>query len=179
MITEKETIKIENIFDDTKTHRFLWKRVWDKDKPIACVIMINPASDTTIKTDLTSQLVLNNIANFDTYGGVVIVNLYSKITTKLNFKCNLPSELNLPENDNYILKSVAESETVIIAWGKGIDTNKQITARAKEVLEILSAHKDKMKVISDGEKKSLHPLTPSVRSRWILEKFDDTADESQ
>ena len=108
MITEKTTIKCDAIFSDDKTHRFLWKRVWDKDKPIACVIMLNPASSTGIKTDLTSQLVLNNISNLEIYGGVIIVNLYSKITTKLNFKCNFPDELNLAENDSYIQKSAEE-----------------------------------------------------------------------
>ena len=177
MITEKTTIKYDAIFSDDKAHRFLWKRVWDKDKPIACVIMLNPASSTGIKTDLTSQLVLNNISNLEIYGGVIIVNLYSKITTKLNFKCNFSDELNLAENDSYIQKSAEEADVVILAWGKGIDTNKQITARVKEVLELLSVYKDKMKVISDGEKKSLHPLVPSCRQGWLLVDFNDNTDE--
>jgi len=177
MITEKTTIKCDAIFNVDKTHRFLWKRVWDKEKPVACVIMLNPASSTGIKTDLTSQLVLNNIAALDIYGGVIIVNLYSKITTKLNFKCNFPDELNLAENDSYIQKSAEEADVVILAWGKGIDTNKQITARVKEVLELLSVYKDKMKVISDGEKKSLHPLVPSCRQGWLLVDFNDNTDE--
>ena len=179
MITEKTTIKGDAIFSDDKTHRFLWKRVWDKEKPVACVIMLNPASSTGIKTDLTSQLVLNNISNLEIYGGVIIVNLYSKITTKLNFKCNFPDELNLAENDSYIQKSAEEADVVILAWGKGIDTNKQITARVKEVLELLSAHKDKMKVISDGEKKSLHPLVPSVRAKWLLVDYEENNEEQQ
>jgi hypothetical protein len=139
--------------------------------------MLNPASSTGIKTDLTSQLVLNNISNLEIYGGVIIVNLYSKITTKLNFKCNFPDELNLAENDSYIQNSAEEADVVILAWGKGIDSNKQIAARAKEVLELLSAYKDKMKVISDGEKKSLHPLVPSCRQGWLLVDFNDNTDE--
>lgn len=35
MITEKETIKCEAIFTDDHQHRLYWKRVWNKDKPIA------------------------------------------------------------------------------------------------------------------------------------------------
>ena len=31
MITEKDTIKCEAVFNEDRTHRFLWKRVWDKD----------------------------------------------------------------------------------------------------------------------------------------------------
>ena len=35
MITEKETIKCEAVFNDEHTHRYSWKRIWNKDKPIA------------------------------------------------------------------------------------------------------------------------------------------------
>lgn len=57
MITEKDTIKCEAVFNDERTHRFLWKQVWNKDKPIACVIMINPCQANTVVTDTTTFLV--------------------------------------------------------------------------------------------------------------------------
>ena len=62
MITEKDTIKCEAVFNDEKTHRFLWKRVWNKDKPLACVIMLNPCLSDNIVTDTTTSLVVNNVA---------------------------------------------------------------------------------------------------------------------
>ena len=103
MITEKDTIKCESIFNDDRTHRYLWKRVWDKDKPAISVIMLNPSQADNIITDTTTYLVVNNVANLGEYGGVEVLNLYSKLTTKLRFS-ESNDELNCEENDSYILK---------------------------------------------------------------------------
>ena len=77
---------------------------------------------------------------------------------------------NKPENDSYIKKAAEECETVILAWGKATDTNLRIAERATEVMDILVPYKEKLRQISDGERSGLHPLTPSVRSAWILEE---------
>ena len=37
MITEKSTIRCESVFNDEHTHRYLWKQVWNKDKPLVGV----------------------------------------------------------------------------------------------------------------------------------------------
>ena len=83
MITEKTTIKCECVYNDTRTHRLSWRRVWDKEKPMACVIMINPNMSDSIVTDRTTRLVENNICRLESYGGVCIVNLFSLLTPKL------------------------------------------------------------------------------------------------
>lgn len=166
---EKTTVKSEAIFNEERTHRYLLSKVWDKNKPIACVIMLNPAMADNIIMDTTTALVVNNIARLEEFGGVEIVNLYSKLSTKLRFK-ETDEELNDKENDSYILKSVEASTKTIIAWGKASSSNPRIEERAMQVLNLLEKHKDKLYVISDGIRIGLHPLTPSVRSQWILEK---------
>ena len=171
MITEKDTIRCEAIFDDTHTHRFSWKRVWNKDKPLAAVVMLNPAQSDNYVTDNTTALVINNIARLESFGGVVIVNLYSMLTNKLNFRWHSDEDLNAPENDHYIKKAADECETVILAWGKAADTNQRIAARVSQVLSILRDYQEKLFVISDGTRSGLHPLTPSLRSHWSLEAF--------
>ena len=171
MLTEKDTIKCEAIFNDEHTHRYLWRRVWNKEKPTACVIMLNPCIADNIITDTTTTLVVNNIARLEKYGGVEIVNIYSIVTNKLNFRWNSDKDLNSEDNDNYIIKSAESCDTIILAWGTGVTTNNHIMARIKDVMEILKEYTDKMYVISDGEKKGHHPLVPSVRSLWILEKY--------
>ena len=168
MITEKEVIKCEAIFNEDRTHRYLWKRVWDKDKPLAAVVMLNPCLSDNIVTDTTTTLVVNNVARLESYGGVVIVNLYSLLTTKLNFRWNSDEDLNDKENDAYIKKAAEEASTVILAWGKSADTNQRIQERAKRVLEILAPYKDKLTVITDGVREGLHPLTPILRQMWEL-----------
>jgi len=173
MLTEKDTIKCESIFNEERTHRFWWKRVWNKDKPLASVIMINPCMADNILMDTTTYLVVNNVANLEDYGGVIIVNLFSKLTSKLNFKWNGVEDYNLPENDNYIMKAAEESDIVVLAWGKGAANNHSIEERAVDVINLLDAYKSKMRVIYDGEKVGVHPLTPSVRNGWQLLKLSE------
>jgi hypothetical protein len=139
--------------------------------------MLNPCHADNIMNDSTTTYVVNNVENFEKYGGVEIVNLYSKLTVKLHFRWNGDEDLNDTENDTYILKAAEECETVILAWGRGADTHKRITARANAVLELLKPYAEKLMVISDGERDGLHPLTPSIRSKWQLKpyKFEDQA----
>ena len=173
MLNEKDTIKCESIFNDERTHRFWWKRVWDAKKPIACVIMLNACVADNVIMDTSTYLVVNAIANLEDYGGVIIVNLFSKLTSKLNFKWNGVEDYNLPENDDYIKKAAEESEVVVLAWGKGAANNRSIEERAIDVINLLDAHKSKMRVIYDGEKAGIHPLTPSVRNGWQLLKLSE------
>ncbi len=169
MITEKDTIKCEAIFNDEHTHRFLWRRMWDKDKPMATVVMLNPCHADNVITDTTTALVVNNVARLEKYGGVNIVNLYSLLTNKLNFRWNSDEDLNEEENDSYIKKAAEESDVVILAWGKGADSNQRITERAVDVINLLNHLEDKLYIISDGLRKGLHPLTPTIRNGWTLE----------
>ena len=170
MITEKDTIKCEAIFNDEHTHRFLWRRMWDKDKPMATVVMLNPCHADNVITDTTTALVVNNVARLEKYGGVNIVNLYSLLTNKLNFRWNSDEDLNEEENDSYIKKAAEESDVVILAWGKGADSNQRITERAVDVINLLNHLEDKLYIISDGLRKGLHPLTPTIRNGWTLEQ---------
>ena len=171
MLVEKDTIKCEAVFDDDKTHRFLWKRVWNKDKPVISVIALNPSLSDNIITDTTTALIVNNVAELGEYGGVEILNLFSVLTPKLRI-AEIEENLNDEVNDSYILKSVEVSAKAIIAWGRAADSNAKIEERAVHVINLLQAHKDKLYTISDGVRSALHPLTPSVRGKWILEKCE-------
>ena len=116
MITEKDTIKCEAVFNDDKTHRLLWKRVWNKEKPMACIIMLNPCLSDNIVTDTTTSLVVNNVARLEEFGGVSIVNLFSLLTPKLQMRWARDIDINDLDNDNYIKKAADEASVVILAW---------------------------------------------------------------
>ena len=173
MITEKETVKCEAIFNEERTHRYLWRRVWSKDKPCACVVMINPCVADCLIMDTTTYLVVNNIARLEDFGGVEIVNLYSKITNKLELRWNSDEDLTDGSNNSYIKKSAAECDTVILAWGTGVLNNKRVLGRINDVLEQLKPFSKKLHVITDGDEvRAVHPLAPAVRNQWILETFE-------
>ena len=179
MKTEKDIIKCESTYSDDREHRFVWKRVWNKDKPLAAVITINPFFADNFIIDTSSGLVINNIVRLEKYGGVEILNLYSRMTRKLNFKWNSEEELNLPDNDIFIKKAAEECDIVILAWGKSVYNNPKSEARALSVINMLQEHKKKLYYISDGEKEGiLHPLFPSIRNGWILKPFYDSTPAS-
>ena len=168
MITEKDTIKCESIFNDDRTHRFLWKRVWNKDKPLMAVIMLNPCHSDNIVTDTTTSLVVNNVARLEEYGGVEILNLYSLLTPKLNFRWNDDSDLNHEDNDSYIKKAAEECKTVLLAWGRSGNINQRIEERVVKVINLLQPYEDKLYMITDGIRIGLHPLTPCLRNTWKI-----------
>lgn len=87
MAIEKSTIKCEAVFNEEHTHRFSWKRVWGKDKPVAAIIMLNPCQADDIIMDTTTSLVVNNIARLEQFSGVEVLNLYSLLTSKPDLTC--------------------------------------------------------------------------------------------
>lgn len=172
MITEKETVKCEAIFNEERTHRYLWKRVWDKDKPLACVIMINACLADCLLMETTTYLVVNNIACLEKYGGVEIVNIYSMLTKKLEMRWTSDGELFDSTTDTYIKKAAAECDTIILAWGTGVLNNQRIHKRIEDVLENLKPFKNKLSVITNGDDvRAVHPLTPAIRNQWVLSPF--------
>jgi hypothetical protein len=174
-------MKSEVILSDDKQHRLLLKHVWNKEKPMACVITIHPTLDNALQMDDTTKLIVNGILNLESFGGVSIVNLFTLLTPKLQLRWARDIDINDLENDNYIKKAANEASIVLIAWGRGVEQNIRLKNRADQVISLLSDQKEKLKVISDGERSGIHPLTPSARKiTWILEDADLTQkDESK
>ena len=77
---------------------------------------------------LTTLYILNNISKLD-FGAVDIVNLSSRITTKLNVNEDLGADIE-KDNAEFILKSAGKSDKIIIAWGKIGDNNKKSPSSA-------------------------------------------------
>lgn len=168
-MTDKFTMACEALYDDKKNHRFSWTRIWNKNKPTACVITINPGSDSIYELDLTSMLIMNNVYRLGNFGGVCVVNLFSKISSRLKKDDFEDDETILKKNITQILNSASKSNCIILAWGKSGETNKYIAEREKQVLSAIQPYTDKMFVISNKYGESgLHPLSPSIRKGWNL-----------
>lgn len=169
---EKSIIRTEACFSKDGQHRYLLRKEWNKNEKKAMTIMINPSSADEILIDHTTMYVVNNLSKLG-FGSVDMVNIFSKINIKISTKENI-EDLVDKENDTYILKSANKAEYIIIAWGKGGETNKKIKARQNEVLEmLLKEHKDKLHTIQDDRgREGYHPLAPQIRFNWILKKLD-------
>lgn len=171
MITDKLTLKTETVFSDDRCNRYLLRKEWDAKKPKATIIMTNPSEADLITIDYTTLYILNNISKLD-FGSVDIVNLSSKVTTKLNAKLDLEVEIE-KENADIILKSVEKSDKVIIAWGKIGENNQRVRMAQDNLLKILQPFKDKLCCIAASEtgESGFHPLAPQIRFDWVLRDF--------
>lgn len=167
----KATIKSSAVFSDDQKHRVLLRREWDKTKPTAMVLMINPSSSALVHTDMTTLCILNNLEKLD-YGSVEITNMYSEVTNKISFRFSSDEELLHEENDKYIIKSAESAQAVVIAWGTIGENNRRVRKRQYEILKALEPYAHKLMCICDHRgHKVIHPLTPSVRNEWLLEAF--------
>lgn len=161
----KTILRSEAIFSDDDKHRLFLKKVWNSKLPIAMVITKFPRYDGQINSDLTTQLIVNNIYERG-MGGCIIVNLFTN--TDLANKADEVEELLHDEADKYILEAVKNSDEVIMAWGSS--NSKIMSHRIKEVEAILQkSTTDLSKLINPITKKITHPLNPKSRSFWLIE----------
>jgi hypothetical protein len=171
MLTEKATVKTEAIFSDDRKHRYLLRKEWDTKKPKATIIMTNPSTADMLTMDYTTLYIMNNIVKLD-FGAIDIVNLVSKMTTKLDVAKDLDPKPNA-ENIDIVIKSAEKADKVILAWGKIGENNKKIRDVQDYFIERLKPFKEKLCVIASKDGSSgFHPLAPQIRFSWILQKYD-------
>ena len=170
MVTEQGNMKTEVVFNnDSKTERYLLRKVWDESKPIVSLIMTNPSSANVVEIDMTTLYIISNLYKLNDYGGVDILNMTSLITTKIDTTSKL---ILSDENAEYILKSAETSDKVILAWGKIGENNKKIRLVQLKLLEKLQPFQDKLHMIeSDAGDSGFHPLAPQIRFSWHLVPF--------
>ena len=164
MNTIKSTINTEAIFSDDEQHRYLLKKTWDEKKPACTVITMYPHLDGVLSLDLTTVLILNQLANSERYGAVYLVNLFSNIKSPENLK-----HINEPydeHTDIHLMKAI--SETVILTYG-AYAKRPVVVERVEQVMEMLKSHKKKVKkLINPSTNEIMHPLNPKARQKWTL-----------
>ena len=166
MNTIKSTIHTEVIFSDDEQHRYLLKKTWNEKKPACTVITMYPHLDSILSLDLTTVLILNQLANSEQYGTVFLVNLLSNIKTSENLKhIKEPFDKHI---DIHLMKAISESETVILAYG-AYAKRPVVVKRVEQVMEMLKSHKKKVKkLINPATNETMHPLNPKARQKWTL-----------
>lgn len=156
----------EMIESNNSKERYVLRKVWDKDKPVVTVLTLYPSSSSLVISDLTTQLITNNVFRLG-YGGFNLVNLYSTI----KIPRDKISKYKSKENDKYIVDSVLNSEKIIIACGSSTSTSKAIASRLFDVINLIvdSDLEDKICYLTDKNKeKNFHPLSSKVRHKWEL-----------
>ncbi|MFT3952034.1 MAG: DUF1643 domain-containing protein [Oscillospiraceae bacterium] len=163
MITEKNSITNEVVYSDDKAHRYLLSRIWDSEKSIPMIITKNSGKADGVFIDLTTNIMSNNLYKLG-YGGFYAVNLCSAID-------NAGSSSFDKTTDDIIKKYAKLCTEIIIAYG--YLTTKPMQARERDVLDILKKSGKKLLAVCDNNGQiNIHPLTPSVRRKFILVEFD-------
>ena len=179
MKSEKINITSIALFSEDMSHRYNLRKEWNKSSSTATatVISISPSSLYNVKSDLTTQLITNNIYDLG-FCSFELLNIYSKVD--VDVKKVKTIEGLWDEETDLLLKASCdktfkcEGGKIILAWGKLADNNKKHGEREKQVLDIIKPYLEKVFCIcAPGARHFLHPLTPACRNNWILEPWSD------
>lgn len=163
MITDKNMVSNECLFNENKTHRYMLSRQWSKKKK-AMIITKCPGLADGIFCDLTTNIITNNLYNLG-YGGFCAVNLFSAINCE-------DKVLYDKQTDEILIKCANACDDIIIAWGSTAGAVQALKEREKDVLVLLASFQSKLYILSSSNKsinmQSTHPLSVSVRRKFEL-----------
>lgn len=114
-------------FSECGNYRYKLWRIWDRSKPIAMCIGLNPSKANSEKDDATINILKSCLYKLG-YGGFYMMNLFAWISPHPKDLLTCPDPLG---QNNHKLKEVeAFCNDVIVCWG----TFPQAQERIKEVL---------------------------------------------
>lgn len=114
-------------FSECGKYRYKLWRIWDKDKPKAMCIGLNPSTANATKPDATIRILISVLTKLG-YGGFYMVNLFAIISSKPEVLLSCPDPLG--DNENKLQEAAALCSDIIVCWGNF----KQAGERIKEVL---------------------------------------------
>lgn len=165
MKTLKSIIKTEVTYDDEIKNKYVVKKEWDKSKRKALILMKSAGLADEIVQDQTTMYVMNNLAKL-AYGSVVIMNLFPSLEDK-------NSNESATENLKCFQEEVTKVDDVIIAVGKGIETNKEALKRLHMIMAIfLDKKANILQIECPKGRRGFHPLYPAVKNVWKLVPYD-------
>ena len=112
-----------------------------KSSRTVCAVMQNPSYAGEEMADKSVQFLEKNIfeldlPEFESVGRLIVVNQFARVQTR-DF-VGLPSDIG-SRNDEAVAGAVAESETVVIAWG----SSNRFHARKEHILQLLKRQRGK------------------------------------
>jgi hypothetical protein len=165
VIERESLITVKAVFSENEKYRYMLTKVWDKDKPKALMIGINPSKATHLKSDNTATNAMNYFIDSG-YGTMIIVNLYSFMSTKTE-GLSKRDEIYEAINNEYIKKACKEADMVLVAWGYA----QEYIDRKRQVDEILNQYRHKVKCFRTKENKKTCHLRVICEDWELVEYF--------
>jgi hypothetical protein len=152
-------------------YRYLLTRKWDTTLPSMVFVMLNPSTADAMRDDPTIRKCIGFARRFG-YGGIIVVNLYAFRATKpadlYNAMAYSGTYAKGPDNDEVIRRAVADTNTVVVAWGK--PGRGSVAARADQVRRMIQATNSTLFCLQHNNDRSpAHPLMLPYSCR--LEEF--------
>ena len=146
-------------FSDDRKYRYALWRIWDRTKPLAMFVGLNPSTANETESDPTIKSV-GRICKHNGYGGFYMMNCFAFVSTN-------PAELQLETdnnvNDYWLKKIAAECKTIVFAWGN-FEVVKT-TGRWWEMKEMLGDEAMALSVNKNGSPK--HPLYCKSETKFV------------
>ena len=132
MTVEKQNKMMTNaILSTCRNYRYALWRIWDKNKPLALFIGLNPSTADETEDDPTIRRCIGFAKSWG-YGGLCMANLFA-------YRTKSPSEMMSakdpigPDNDKWLVKLAGQSGIVIAAWSD----HGSFLGRSKEVQRLV------------------------------------------
>lgn len=113
-------------FSEDRRYRYVLWRIWDKTKPLAMFIGLNPSTANETEPDPTIGRV-NKIAENSGFGGFYMMNLFGLVSSKPKALLTDPDPLG--DSDRWLAEIAPKCDMIIFAWG----VFRQAKNRRKEV----------------------------------------------
>src|SRR5262249_51652906 len=136
------------------TYRYWLSRWWDKKRPLAVFVMLNPSDADAVQDDPTIDCCVR-LAKREGFSGIHVVNLFAFRASDKKLLVEQADPVG-PDNDSHIREAAKLGAVTIVAWGEYV----AVLSRPKRVLKLLrDAASGKLKCIErlkNGEPR--HPL---------------------
>lgn len=137
-------------FSSDRKYRYALWRIWDKEKPLAMFIGLNPSTANETNNDPTIRSV-GRICKNNSYGGFYMMNCFAYITSDPKLLKHNP--MSDEWNNNMLTVIASKCKDIVFAWGN-FSVVKE-TGRDKELAEMFPKAKA-LFINKNGSPK--HPL---------------------
>ena len=152
-------------FSPCRAYRYTLWRIWDKSKPYAMFIGLNPSTADEVNDDPTVRRCINYSRDWG-YGGLCMTNIFAYRATDPKNMISFPSPIG-PRNNFWLKKSSKKAGIIVAAWG----TKGEYKNRGSEVIELID-NLQCLRITKDGHPQ--HPLYLSKNIKPIkFERIDN------
>lgn len=155
------------LFSPCGRYRYRLTRRWDRSKPLAAFVMLNPSTADATIDDPTIRCCVR-LAKREGFGGIRVVNLFAYRTPNRKELATVPDSVG-PDNDRHIRAAARNATVGVLAWGAYVP----FPDRVQSVLRLLRRTQIPLKCIEmigpAGNRQPRHPLY--LRSTATLVDF--------